>query len=206
MGKIRLVVVFGAMVSLVVGGNIQAEDVSVPHSFSSGTTIRSSEMNENFTTIYQKVSALKSSIVKAGGTSVGVFLSYFNNGLAQSDILVLNGSGYAVPIDVRDGKIGGDSQLIFNSNDCSGSPLTWTGFPGKVLRNPNDDTIYYVKKDAPVISGLSGTISQVTYWDKNCSQWTASTSNRFFQTTPNDASVTGVSNASYSLPITVAYE
>ena len=59
MGKFKLVVIFLAMVSLVIGSNIWAEEISVPHSFSSGTTIRSSEMNENFRTVYDKVNELQ---------------------------------------------------------------------------------------------------------------------------------------------------
>ena len=55
MGKFKSVFVFGSLVLLVFGGNLQAEDINVPYPFSSGTTIRSSEMNENFQVIYDKM-------------------------------------------------------------------------------------------------------------------------------------------------------
>ena len=58
MGKFKSILIFGNMVSLVVGGNVLAEEISVPYPFSSGTTIRSSEMNENFSTVYRKVNEL----------------------------------------------------------------------------------------------------------------------------------------------------
>ena len=45
MGRFKSILILGSMVSLVVGGNILAEEISVPYSFSSGTTIRSSEVN-----------------------------------------------------------------------------------------------------------------------------------------------------------------
>lgn len=47
------------MISLVVGGNILAEEIRVPYPFSPGTTIRSSEMNENFQTVYDRVNKLQ---------------------------------------------------------------------------------------------------------------------------------------------------
>ncbi len=63
MGKIKLlVVIFGVVVSLVIGGNILAEEISVPYPFSPGTTIRSSEMNQNFQTVYDKVNQLQQAV------------------------------------------------------------------------------------------------------------------------------------------------
>jgi len=62
MGKVKLVVIFGAMISLMVGGNIQAEEISVPYPFSPGTTISSSEMNENFKIVYDKINEILSKL------------------------------------------------------------------------------------------------------------------------------------------------
>jgi len=62
MGKFKLVVVLGAMVSLVIGGNIRAEEISVPYPFRPETTIRSSEMNANFDTVYGQVNKIGSVI------------------------------------------------------------------------------------------------------------------------------------------------
>ena len=61
MGKFKSILIFGAMVSLVASG-AYAEDLAVPHSFSSGTTIRSSEMNENFDVLYQKINRMQQQI------------------------------------------------------------------------------------------------------------------------------------------------
>lgn len=46
----------------VLAGNVYAEDLAVPHSFSSGNTIKSSEVNENFTTIYQKFNEMQTQL------------------------------------------------------------------------------------------------------------------------------------------------
>ena len=45
-----------AMVAL--AGNVMAADLAVPHTFSSGTTIKSSDVNDNFATIYQRYNTL----------------------------------------------------------------------------------------------------------------------------------------------------
>ena len=47
--------VLGIAVTAALAGSAYAADLTVPHSFTSGSTIKSSDMNENFTTIYQKV-------------------------------------------------------------------------------------------------------------------------------------------------------
>lgn len=43
---------------LILAGGASAEDLAVPHPFSPGTTISSTEMNENFSAIYQRFNAL----------------------------------------------------------------------------------------------------------------------------------------------------
>ena len=45
--------------TVALAGSAYAADLTVPHSFSSGTTIKSSDMNENFSTIYQKYNDLQ---------------------------------------------------------------------------------------------------------------------------------------------------
>ena len=60
MGKIRLVVIFGAMVSL--AGEVGAETITKPHNFTSGTTIRSSQVNENFDVLYQRINEMQQQI------------------------------------------------------------------------------------------------------------------------------------------------
>ena len=88
MGKFKLVLVFGTMVSWVVAGNIQAEDISVPHSFSSGTTIRSSEMNENFDVLYQRINTMQQQIDRLRSYHIpteGLIAYYPFNGNANDE-------------------------------------------------------------------------------------------------------------------------
>ena len=54
-----LVVVF------VLIGSVYAEDLTVPHTFSPGTPAKSSEVNENFTTIYNAVNAFQVEFIRS---------------------------------------------------------------------------------------------------------------------------------------------
>ncbi|CAK0780866.1 exported hypothetical protein [Gammaproteobacteria bacterium] len=47
------------------GGSAYATDLTVPHTFSPGTTVKSSEINENFAAIYKELNALRNQ----GGTT-----------------------------------------------------------------------------------------------------------------------------------------
>ena len=68
------------MFFLVVGGNIRAEEISVPYPFSPGTTIRSSEMNENFQIVYDKMNeALKRLAILESQNPFLIDRIYFQN-------------------------------------------------------------------------------------------------------------------------------
>ena len=88
MGKFKSILIFGGMVSLVIGAHIRAEEISVPYPFSPGTTIRSSEMNENFTIIYQKFNELQFQITRLKGYHIptdGLVAYYPFNGNANDE-------------------------------------------------------------------------------------------------------------------------
>lgn len=56
MGKLKSILVFGSMISLVsVAG---AETITKPHDFTSGTIIKSSQVNENFDALYDKMNEI----------------------------------------------------------------------------------------------------------------------------------------------------
>ena len=85
------------MVSLVVGGNIQAEEISVPYPFSAGATIKSSEMNANFDTVYDQVNKIGTvvSVDSAGGkVHVGTEVEMFEGSVnTKLGILQITSSG-----------------------------------------------------------------------------------------------------------------
>ena len=57
MGKLKSILIFVGMVFLM--GGAGAETITKPHNFTSGTTISSSQMNENFDIIFQELNRLR---------------------------------------------------------------------------------------------------------------------------------------------------
>ncbi len=76
MGKFKTILFLVAMVSLVSGAG--ADSITKPNTFTSGTTIKSSDVNANFDTVYDQVNKIGSvlnidSILQAG--TVSTFLN-----------------------------------------------------------------------------------------------------------------------------------
>ena len=88
MGKFKSVLIFFCMVSLV--GGAGAETITKPHNFTSGTTIRSSKVNENFDVIFQELNRLRVALeaCQCGGSlslSEGLVAYYPFNGNANDE-------------------------------------------------------------------------------------------------------------------------
>ena len=88
MGKFKRIIFLGAMVSVVSGAG--AETITKPHNFTSGTTIRSSQMNENFDAIFQELNRLRTALetCQCGGSSSlseGLVAYYPFNGNANDE-------------------------------------------------------------------------------------------------------------------------
>ena len=88
MSTIRTVIFLGVMVFLV--GGVGAETITKPHNFVSGTTIRSSQMNENFGAIFQELNRLRAALetCQCGGSSSlseGLVAYYPFNGNANDE-------------------------------------------------------------------------------------------------------------------------
>ena len=69
-------------------GTANAEDLTVPHTFSPGTTIKSSEVNENFLALYQKINEMQATINRLSGYHIptdGLVAYYPFNGNANDE-------------------------------------------------------------------------------------------------------------------------
>ena len=125
MGKFKTIPIFWNMVSLVIGSSIQAQEISVPYQFTSGTTIRSSEMNENFQLCYDKinellrrVSVLESQAGAANTLTDGLVAYYPFNGNANDESgNGNNGSSENAPILTTDRFGQSNSAYEFDGND-----------------------------------------------------------------------------------------
>ena len=114
--------------TFLVGGVCNAADITVPHTFTSGTTIKSSEVNENFSVIYQKINELQAEIQSLGVHHMqeDTETLNFDDNLAPDGwtLTTLKGSNFgfsnqrfqAVPTDSR-GKI--EKAIVISENTSS---------------------------------------------------------------------------------------
>ena len=69
-------------------GSTYSAGLAVPHTFSSGTTIKSSEVNENFSILYQKINKMQATIDRLSGYHIptnGLVAYYPFNGNANDE-------------------------------------------------------------------------------------------------------------------------
>lgn len=136
--------------------------------------------------------------VKANGTSIGEFLSLnFDTWSSTNNFVALTSTGYLLVIE-RDGQVI-DGHIRYESADCSGTGYMSYSIPNKSIFR-NGSSLYYIGAEASAVSGLNYQ-----------SQRTASTGmcdasvfgGNGLPVTANDSAVTGVSQPSFTLPITV---
>lgn len=182
--------------AVMVAGSANAEDLKVPHSFTSGTPIKSSEMNENFSIIYSEVNTLRKTLdsklsVKANGTEIGRLIDKSGRNLT-----VISQNGYFFRINTGSGEIISD-YVYFPDDSCSGTSYSLTSGPGDVIRL-HSDKLVYISKTAIIqnmrLLSHSGT-------GDNCHE--ANVIHQSLPTTPNDPQITGVYTHQFSMPISI---
>ena len=187
----RLILVT-VMTSLLLGffAYMQNAVAGVPNAFLSGTVAKSSEVNDNFNFVN-----FGNIVVKANGIELGSYI-----GRHGSVVDVLNSNGYIIPI--RYDQIytaSGLWDIVYATTDCTGPAYTYNFPVGTIISNKFDGQLYYVGKNASPTDVTIG-----SYVDTETGQClTATQTNTFYPLTPNDPSVTGVSSATFSLPLTI---
>ncbi|MBF0456456.1 MAG: hypothetical protein HQK99_00995 [Nitrospirae bacterium] len=162
----------------------------LPHTFSSGTTAKSSEINDNFAYVnYGNI------VVKDGnGNELGTFL-----GMSGGMTMVLNSNGYLFEIMMDPSNTPGSikpNNIYFSSTNCSGTAYIYGSFIGGTILSDGGGHLYYASKNASLT-----TISYKSYYYYGCSS--SSGTITALPALPNDSSVTGVSSSSFTLPLTV---
>jgi hypothetical protein len=137
--------------------------------------------------------------VKANGTSIGEFLSLnFDTQSSTNNFVSLTSTGYLLVIE-QDGQVI-DGQILYTSVDCSG-----TGYMNYMIANKsvfrNGTGLYYIGADASAVSGLTYQSTRPASTGV-CEAYGGVGSNDL-PVTANDPAVTGVSQNSFTPPITI---
>ena len=189
-----------------------SDNFTLPHTFNSGATISSTEMNQNF-------NFLKPYLVKSNGIPIGIYYAEFSEGGGKT---FFNGT-FRSSVHA-DGKLNGMTMMTYQDSECT-IPIVSYASPGLVLRiadknlsykDTNNNTIfvfkeipYYIPIDAQSIYTESdmGTTNYYEYYLWNdppsCQERAVDTwSKTSYIPLQNDPNVTGIQN-NYATPITV---
>lgn len=137
--------------------------------------------------------------VKANGVSLGRFVSLnFDTQSSTNNFVNLTTTGYLLVIE-QDGHVI-DGQILYTTTDCTGTGYINYMIANKsVFRNGND--LFYIAANATLVSGLTYQSAR-SVTNGNCGMYVGSGTDDL-PVTPNDPAITGVSQASFTPPITI---
>ena len=186
-----------------------SDNSSIPHTFTSGSTISSSEINNNFTFVTPY-------LVKSNGNPIGV---YFIGDLNEYNGKVFFNGSYRSGVDSTGSIYGLTYSESFQDSNCTIPILHAT--PGLVARFINttlsdnnnrilNDYAHYIPLEATPLFDQSDvdvtSFYQFRSWETppTCQAQTVYSGmvDTFYLLIPNDPNVTGIQN-SYPTPITV---
>lgn len=139
--------------------------------------------------------------VKANGTSVGEFLSLTNFEKSdESNIVVITSSGYLLPIMRTGDVLGGD--IYYTSALCAGTPYTQVGVQKSILRT--GASLFYISSTATNVASIAALSWRPKFGNPSGDCFsTSGTVIDVMPLTTNDSAVTGVSQTSFTPPITI---
>lgn len=137
--------------------------------------------------------------VKANGTSIGEFLSLnFDTQSSTNNFVSLTNTGYLLVIE-QDGQVI-DGQILYTTIDCSG-----TGYINYMIANKsifrNGSNLHYIAAGATAVSGLVYQSTRLA--NTGVCELYSNTGSNDLPVTTNDPAVTGVSQTSFTPPITI---
>lgn len=208
------------LVVSLVGTQVWAGNVSIPNTFTDGTTASAGEVNENFnavktgvndndsrinrnisdiTTNENAIAAVVPQVVLKDANDV--YVGRVIGMLAPGQTYVLTDKGYRTLIRIPDGKLQLYHTIVFESADCTGAAyiIGRGGYVGAVFSpTTNIDLAYtlgalfYSPKDA---QGVSVAHKSSLDADLNCQADVLTEDG--WPAFPNDLSITGVMNTAY---------
>ena len=151
------------------------------------------------TGLSDKIEAARNPRVLDGtDAEIGQLISIGEN---RWSIEVITDKGYLLTVSPRDGEIG-NGTVYFSNSVCSGTAYidgsSFNGYVTNVFDDEGFSSLYYIAKDSSPVTNFE--YDSLTFDDQGCfvQQGEASL---VFPFLPNDPAITGVSSASFPLPI-----
>jgi hypothetical protein len=201
------------------GQSAWADPIEIPNVFTSGTTARAADVNENFAVaeaaindhdarievnandiaaITTEVQQLRQPVAVFGGNGNEIGL-LIGDGTFSGHVVILSEQGYDFTLSRTTGIIReGVFPTYYATTNCSG-PSYVVDPPGAVFRSINDPALYYVDRESAPISIANG-----SYWYSSGVCANLVVLDAAWPSLPNDPAITGVSNQPYPLPIKLA--
>ena len=190
-----------------------SDNLTTPHSFSSGDTISSSKINENFNKIFEELNKMQKYIY-SNGNLFAEFISFKN-----SYALGKTAQGFFVQVSLSSGKIyeiatdvpAGGGDIKFLSTDCSGDMFLGSHMLPQevfVFTSWNNDTsrseydLYYTGNE--YTSGIYKSEKKSPDVNASCNDASWNTSEQsLLKIYQNDSNITGISSIPLPTPITI---
>ena len=198
-------------VSLFATGSL-SDNLTTPHTFTSGDTISSSKINENFNKIFEELNKMQKHIYSYGNP-LAEFISFKN-----SYALGKTAQGFFVQVSLTNGEIygfytgapgGGD--IKFLSTDCSGDMFVTSNIlPQEVFgfttwnndTSRNDFDLYYTGNEYTY--GIFKSEKKSPDVNATCNDGSWNTSEHsLLKIYQNDSNITGISSVPLPTPITI---
>jgi hypothetical protein len=165
---ILLQVMVTGLLLAVFGGVVLAEEVSVPNSFTAGTTARALEVNQNFQALVNEINALLARVAALEAKLEAVTDNGTDLVITDRNVHIRSGSG------ATDGAVNGMGNLIIGYNEDNGDTRTgshnlvigpnhtYTSFGGLVAGLNNNITGTYSSVSGGYLNTASGSYSSVS--------------------------------------------
>ncbi len=189
-----------------------SDNLTAPHTFTSGDTISSSKMNDNFNKIFEELNKMQKHIY-SNGNPLAEFISFKN-----SYALGKTAKGFFVQVSLSSGEIygtptdmPGNGEIKFLSTDCSGDMFVrssilpqevfgFTSWNNVTLRNEYD--LYYTVNE--YTSGIYKSSKKSPYVNATCNDESSNTyESSLLKIYQNESNITGISSIPLPTPITI---
>ena len=202
------IIVFSFSLVPIYGAGGLSDNLTVPHTFSTGDTISSSKINDNFNKIFEELNKIQKHIY-SNGNLIAEFISFKN-----SYALGKTSEDYFIQLDLSSGRINskntGDaiSLIKFLSTDCTGDMLMIDLLPKEVFAFSTwnatgwEYELYYTRSE--YISGIYKSEKRLPDVNSTCTatEWNQ-TEYSFLKIHQNNSNTTGIQSVPLPTPITI---